>query len=152
MFSRCFAAALLVVTACVTEVDEPVDDELPLHEPVAELDSPVISEVVDRPPTEVSQQRNQRPVPGLDELATFANGEVKVEIEALLANDIDPEGGRVVFSYLGNRAGGTPVLDQGHVVFTPAPDFTGVAWFDYVVSDGQLLATGRTLVHVAPQP
>ena len=39
---------------------------------------------------------------------------------------------------------------ERHVVFTPDADFAGVAWFDYVVSDGRLLATGRALVHVAP--
>lgn len=148
MLLRCAAAALLAMTACVTVEDEPVDD-LPLHVPAAEADAPALDALEDQIPTTVTETPvNQRPWPGADDITTLEDGQVKVRIEQLLANDVDPEGGRVIFTGLGVVDGGEAHVDAGYVVFTPEPDFVGVGFYDYVISDGRLQATGRVKVHV----
>jgi hypothetical protein len=150
MLMRCTAVALLTMTAaCMTEADDSVD-ELPLREPAAEADAPALDVLADRLPPDVPTWTNHRPQPGTDDIATSEDSDVKVRIDDLLANDVDPDGGRVVFMGLGTSRGGTISLSGRDVTFTPDPDFTGVAYFDYVISDGRLQATGPVKVHVAP--
>ncbi|MGB3535984.1 MAG: Ig-like domain-containing protein [Microcoleaceae cyanobacterium] len=69
----------------------------------------------------------------------------------ILANDIglpDSVDGLIT---LGNATGGTAQLDpDGNVVFTPNPDFTGVATFSYTLSDGTNSSTGLVSIDVTP--
>jgi hypothetical protein len=151
MLPRTAAAALLALAACVTAEDEAPIEGLPLDIPAAEYDRPPADQLTENPPVTPEGPRNLRPRPGLDQLATVEDVAVKVRIAELLANDVDPEGGRVVFASLGVASGGAPAIVDGHVVFTPEADFAGDAWFDYVISDGRLQATGRVKVVVEPQ-
>lgn len=71
----------------------------------------------------------------------------------VLDNDLDPEGASltVIAAYTTN---GTAIVNNsgsgGRVRFTPAPNFSGVVVFSYVVTDGTLSATGLATVTVAP--
>lgn len=149
MLKRSPAALLIALAACVTGADLPTD-EAPFRGPAAEVGSPVLDQLADPAPVTPPGWRNHRPVPGTDLLATVEDQAVKVAIDDLLANDEDPDGGRVVFAGLGTISGGTATVVGRDVVFEPAPDFNGLAWFDYVVSDGRLQAAGRVRVTVAP--
>src|SRR5689334_6862456 len=102
MLMRCTAAALVALTAaCVTEMpeDENIDER---RVPSAAIDTTVLEDIhygspAEPPPVPV----NQRPVPGDDTIATMEDHPVTVRIDDLLTNDLDPEGGRVVFVQLG---------------------------------------------------
>lgn len=151
MLMRCTAAALVALTAaCVTEMDE--DENIDERRvPSAAFDTTVLEDIhytspAEPPPLPV----NQRPVPGDDVLATIEDRPVTIRVESLLDNDLDPEGGRVVFVQLGADVDGVVSERDRVITFTPDADFTGLARFFYVVSDGRLMATGRVTVFVAP--
>lgn len=145
MLLRCSAIALCILaTACVVDPDGPTDEL-----PVPTIDEPTIGDVDDQPATSSSNDFNQRPVPALDHLRIVEDGAVKVRIDDLLANDIDPDGGRVVFMGLGNHAGAIGTIVGRDIVIVPEADRTGAAWLDYVVSDGRLQATGRVRIDIA---
>ncbi|HEY8358775.1 MAG TPA: tandem-95 repeat protein, partial [Ramlibacter sp.] len=77
------------------------------------------------------------PVGTDDAAATREDTAVRIPVASLLANDTDPDGGVLAITSVGGATGGTVILVGGEVVFTPAPGFTGVGGFDYVLSDGQ---------------
>jgi hypothetical protein len=69
-----------------------------------------------------------------------------------LANDFDPEGGRLTVVQIQNLSDGelTPTLDGGYR-FSPANDWHGTASFFYVVEDSQGVAvTGNITINVLP--
>lgn len=144
---RCTAVALFALTACVVENDDP--DELPLTPSAIEADAPAVDELADRVPATPPTATNRRPQPAIDVIATVEDNEVKIAIADILANDVDPDGGRIVLAGLGAHRGGTVVQIGAQLVFTPEPDFAGAGWFDYIVSDGRLRATGRVKVDIA---
>lgn len=92
---------------------------------------------------------NDAPVAQADALDGFEDTAVVVMADALLANDSDAEADPLVVTSVGNAANGTVALSGGMVTFTPAPDFNGVASFDYVVSDGSLDTTGTVVITLA---
>ena len=142
---RCSAIALCILaTACVVDPDEPTDDR-----PGPTADDPEPSRADDDRTTSTSTDFNQRPVPAIDQRTAVEDGVFKVAIDALLANDVDPDGGRVVFMGLGNHAGVSAIVVGREVVITPEVDRTGAAWLDYIVSDGHLQATGRINIDLA---
>lgn len=140
--------ALVLLGACVT------GDENPLYDPdrdPAELVPPIeIDGIGSLPPRLPPAFENQRPIPGIDHATTEEDTPVKLSVSGLLANDRDPENGRIIFLRLGVEDGGTAQLEGDQVVFVPDPDFFGTARFDYVISDGRLAATGRVWIEVAP--
>ena len=149
---RCTAAALLAMSAvaCVEMPDESVD-EASLRPPAASAQTPTVGDIdYGSPSAPPPAPVNQRPVPGGDGVATAEDRAVTVRVDSLLDNDVDPEGGRVVFVQLGTDFAGVATVTDRVVTFTPDVDYTGQAWFDYVVSDGRLMATGRVMVQVAP--
>ena len=143
---RCSAIALCILaTACVVDPDEPTD-ELPA--PIA--DQPAMADMGDTSPTVTPAGTNRRPLPATDHIAAVEDAGFKLHIDDLLANDVDPDGGRVVFVSLGNHAGLSAAVVGSEVVITPEADRTGAAWLDYVVSDGRLQATGRINIDLVP--
>ncbi len=54
----------------------------------------------------------------------------------MLANDTDPNGDVLSVTSVGNAAHGTVKLVNGNIVFTADANFSGIAKFDYTVSDG----------------
>jgi cysteine-rich repeat protein len=70
----------------------------------------------------------------------------------LTSNDLDPDGDALTVTAVANPLGGTVTLAGGVATFTPAPNLTGVAGFDYTVSDGGLTASARVTLTVAAVP
>lgn len=77
---------------------------------------------------------NRNPI-ARDDIATTPAGE-SVEVD-VLANDNDPDGGRLRVSQVEDPAHGTAVIDGDLIVYTPDLDFTGVDLFFYTVCDEQ---------------
>jgi hypothetical protein len=55
----------------------------------------------------------------------------------LLGNDTDIDGGPLVLTGLTSGTGGTVVLQNGNVIFTPTADYSGPASFGYAIGDGR---------------
>jgi VCBS repeat-containing protein len=76
-----------------------------------------------------------------------------ISASSLLANDFDFDHDALSLEAVSNAQHGTVELNaSGDVIFTPAADFTGIASFDYVVSDGHgSVDTGTVSVRVAAE-
>ncbi|MGJ4894650.1 VCBS domain-containing protein [Bradyrhizobium oligotrophicum] len=71
---------------------------------------------------------------------------------SLLNNDTDVDNNTLTVSGVSNATHGTVSLSNGNPVFTPDKNFSGVAGFDYTVSDGDGgTATAHVTVDVAPK-
>jgi hypothetical protein len=95
---------------------------------------------------------NTVPVAGADATSTPEDVAVVIPAADLLANDTDaylPHNTLSVIA-VGNAASGTVMLSGGLITFTPAPDFNGIATFDYDVSNGSASSTGTVSVTVTP--
>ena len=84
------------------------------------------------------QGRNDMPVVGTDHFRTTRGITLRISPNQLLSNDRDPDLHDVlVVSSIGNAENGTVDFDDfGNIIFTPAQGFSGVASFQYTVSDG----------------
>src|SRR6185503_6078015 len=69
---------------------------------------------------------------------------------SLRANDTDIDSnGQLTVVAVSNAVNGTAVRNNnGSVTFTPAPNFSGTAGFDYSISDGSLTDIGHVTVTV----
>ncbi len=85
---------------------------------------------------------NDAPVAAQDNLAADEDVPAIVSAAALLANDTDVDGDALTVSAVGAAANGTVAMLNGVVTFTPAPNHTGTARFEYTVTDGEATATG----------
>ena len=66
-------------------------------------------------------------------------------------NDSDVDGDELTINEVNNPTNGSVELDtDGNVLFTPNPNFNGIASFDYTVSDGTDTATATVEVTVNP--
>ena len=84
---------------------------------------------------------NDLPIAAADRLVTAEDSAIVISAAKLLANDRDPDGDALHLDSVGNAQNGTVSLDdQGRVVFVPTANFSGIATFDYTLSD----ATGAT--------
>ena len=94
---------------------------------------------------------NTAPV-ALDDAATTGQGAaVTLTAAALLANDSDAEGDALSLVSVTAAIGGSVVLSNGAVTFTPTAGFAGAAGFDYLVADGRGGSdTGHVTVNVLP--
>ena len=95
---------------------------------------------------------NDAPVAVDDDLAAQQDADAAYAGAELLGNDIDPDGPPLFVAAVQNPVNGGVLISAGMVVFSPAPGFSGVASFDYVVSDGTFTDIGRATVIVAPTP
>ena len=66
----------------------------------------------------------------------------------LVTNDIDIDGDPLTVSLVLNAVNGTVNLAGGQITFTPDANFTGMASFDYVVTDGTLTDTGTVNIAI----
>ncbi|MCR4377239.1 MAG: tandem-95 repeat protein, partial [Rhodospirillales bacterium] len=93
---------------------------------------------------------NDVPDTGEDTVYTVEENAVSIPISGLLANDVDVDGDEITFLFAGNAVHGVVDNDGvGNLVFTPTPNFFGVAAFDYVVRDshGEMsIQTARVVV------
>lgn len=92
------------------------------------------------------------PPVAVDDVGTTQLGTpLALSATALLANDTDPDPGATQqLTFVQNPTHGIVVLAGGTVTFTPAPGYTGLASFDYVVDDGMLTDVGTVAVTVTP--
>ena len=68
-----------------------------------------------------------------------------------MANDTDPDGDPLSITFVGNPTNGSVSLgDDQLITFTPNRDFQGQATFQYIVTDGYLMATGNVTVDFEP--
>lgn len=91
---------------------------------------------------------NTPPVAVDDSLSTPQNQALVVAESVLTANDIDTD--PLTVTAVSNPTNGTVGLVSGTITFTPDTNFTGIAGFDYTVSDGTATDTGRVTVTVTP--
>jgi Ca2+-binding RTX toxin-like protein len=94
---------------------------------------------------------NQPPVANTDSATTAQNTAVTLEASTLLANDTDANGDSLTLTEVSNPVNGSVTFSDGNVIFTPTPNFTGNASFDYSISDGQG-GTASGLVNVTVEP
>ncbi|WP_322517587.1 tandem-95 repeat protein [Rhodopseudomonas palustris] len=85
----------------------------------------------------------------------MASEDAPLSIDALLGllnNDSDIDGNTLTVTGVANATHGTVALNNGNPIFTPTANFSGVAGFDYTVSDGNGgTATAHVTVDVAPK-
>jgi cysteine-rich repeat protein len=92
---------------------------------------------------------NDPPVAG-DDTATTEE-DTPITLTSLLANDTDVDGQTLEIVAVANAVNGTATLvDATTVLFTPDPDFFGIATFDYTVSDGVDSDVGLVTITVTP--
>jgi cysteine-rich repeat protein len=84
-----------------------------------------------------------------DSVSTDEDVVLTLQATSLLANDVDLDGAPLALTAVGNATHGTVALASGVITFSPDPEFSGTASFDYTVSDGALTDTGRVTVTVA---
>jgi hypothetical protein len=87
---------------------------------------------------------NDPPVGGNDPLANIAEDSPArtISISSLLANDSpgpsDENGQLLSLTAVSNAVGGTVAIDGANIIFTPTPDFNGLASFRYTLADDGL--------------
>lgn len=85
--------------------------------------------------------KNDPPSGGNDSLGSIAEDSAgrTISIASLLANDVpgpsDESGQTLNLTAVSDAVGGTVAINGANIVFTPAPDFNGVASFRYTVTD-----------------
>ncbi|MBK9035213.1 MAG: tandem-95 repeat protein [Myxococcales bacterium] len=92
------------------------------------------------------------PVAVDDAATTEEDTPLVVAAATLAANDVDVDGDALTVIAVANPSGGTVALVAGTVTFTPAPNLTGTAGFDYTVSDGGRTDVGHVAITVTPVP
>ena len=91
---------------------------------------------------------NDPPVAVDDAQSTGQDTPVTFAASLLTTNDIDVEGAALTVVGVSNASNGTVSLSAGQITFTPTGGFSGLAGFDYTVSDGSLSDLGHVAVNV----
>ncbi|AJZ75402.2 beta strand repeat-containing protein [Candidatus Nitrosotenuis cloacae] len=85
--------------------------------------------------------------------STNQNTPIEILSLSLMSNDSDGgDGGPLVITQVQNSQNGNAVLDSinNKVIFTPTPGFSGVASFEYVMSDGTDSDVGLVTITIVP--
>lgn len=77
---------------------------------------------------------NQSPTAGNDSVTTAKDNAISIDV---LANDSDPNGDSLSISIDGPPSHGTARVENGKILYTPAPGFVGTDSLTYIVSDGK---------------
>ncbi|PSF38702.1 cellulose-binding protein [Aphanothece hegewaldii CCALA 016] len=80
---------------------------------------------------------NDVPITVNDNFATNKNNSLAIPINQLLSNDSDPDGDILSLIGVNQAVNGSVQLSGTNVLFTPNPNFSGAANFNYTVSDGK---------------
>ncbi|MGY3451765.1 T1SS-143 repeat domain-containing protein [Bradyrhizobium sp. USDA 4353] len=96
---------------------------------------------------------NTPPVAHDDKVQTSEDSPLTINsLLSLLNNDTDVDNNTLTVTGVGNATHGTVSLNNGNPLFTPDKNFSGVAGFDYTISDGDGgTATAHVTVDVAPK-
>ncbi len=90
---------------------------------------------------------NDPPIAVDDNASTSANTTLSQNASVYLANDTDVDSSLSI-SAVSNPVNGIVFLSGSTVIFVPDTDFTGIAGFDYTVSDGALTDIGHVSILV----
>ncbi|MCJ2369567.1 retention module-containing protein, partial [Aeromonas dhakensis] len=100
---------------------------------------------------------NAAPQSGDDQFTVAEDGTVTINV---LGNDTDADGDPLTITAINGQAiaeggtvaisNGSVTLNNGQLIFTPAPDFNGNIAFEYTVTDGLNSATGGVTGTVTP--
>ncbi|MEJ5992769.1 Ig-like domain-containing protein, partial [Ramlibacter sp. PS3R-8] len=94
---------------------------------------------------------NDAPTANNDTASTAEDTPVSIPLATLAGNDTDQDGDTLTVTAVGNAVGGTVTIVGGNAVFTPDPNFTGAATFEYTISDGNGgTDTATVTVNVTP--
>jgi len=93
---------------------------------------------------------NGPPIAVDDTAMTEQNKNLVVSGATLVSNDSDPESQPLTVVSVGNALNGSVSISAGIVTFVPDLNFTGIASFEYTVSDGSLTDVGLVTVTVTP--
>ena len=77
---------------------------------------------------------NQAPTAANDNVATTSGTAVTINV---LGNDSDPNGDALLITIDSQPQHGAAVVQNGQIVYTPAPGYVGVDSFTYIISDGK---------------
>lgn len=89
---------------------------------------------------------NDFPFPQDDYLFGIPNVPTEIPFSMLLANDHDDDGDELTIVDVYLPVNGTVEIEGENVIFTPDPDFLGLASFYYEVSDGMFTNSGKVIV------
>ncbi len=97
-----------------------------------------------------SDSTNRAPIAGDIERQVMENLPLNLSVDTLLDHASDPNGDEITLVELLNPQNGSLDYDAltGSIVFLPDIGFIGVAEFTYVVTDGELNASGRVRINV----
>ena len=94
---------------------------------------------------------NSAPVAVDDNLKGAKDTQLNIPAATLTSNDIDPDAGQTLsVSAVQNAINGAVSISAGVVTFTPNAGFTGLASFEYVVSDGTAVDVGIVNLEIIP--
>jgi cysteine-rich repeat protein len=91
---------------------------------------------------------NDAPVAVDDTATTAEDTALDLTAATLVGNDTDPDGPGLAVTAVANATNGTVALVGTTATFTPASNFSGIATFEYTVSDGTLADTGLVTITV----
>lgn len=91
---------------------------------------------------------NQAPLAIDDNDSTSKNTNLVRATSVYLANDTDADNNPLTITSVSNAVNGIVFLSGSNITFVPNSDFTGLAGFDYTVSDGSLTDVGHVTVIV----
>jgi hypothetical protein len=80
--------------------------------------------------------------------STESGQPLSIEINNLLDNDKDINGDEITITKVDNPENGTLILNDEGIVFTPTPDFSGEASFEYTITDGDAEDTAKVNIAV----
>ncbi len=93
---------------------------------------------------------NSPPIAVADTVTTPEDTAITIMDATLLANDTDADHQTLTISSVDHGTHGVVTRIPGGTMFVPAPNFNGVASFNYLVTDGAATDTGLVTVNVAP--
>ncbi len=89
---------------------------------------------------------NAPPVPNSDYFIVAANRQSSIPLSRILANDLDADGDTVYFNKVESASDGTAVVSGGNLLFTPTPNFIGIASISYSAHDRQLIGGTKATI------
>jgi cysteine-rich repeat protein len=91
---------------------------------------------------------NDAPTGGADTVMTDENVPLATPVATLLANDSDVDGDTLTITSVGNAQHGAVDIVGTDIRFVPAPGFSGIASYEYMLSDGNLVAVVQVTVNI----
>jgi predicted small lipoprotein YifL len=91
---------------------------------------------------------NDAPVANPDSFACPEDTTLVISQASLVMNDTDVDGDTLTVTQVASSSNGVAMISGSDVTFTPSPNFSGTATFDYTASDGTASATATVTITV----